>query len=247
MFRKKHKAIRVELVNPILAVHADKSTDAEARPEQSSSSSPDFALKLLGFAAVVLHGALAVYGYSLLVGYYDQFGISPSELELGLPTLLLYGYVYLFSSTMSAANSVPLLGPGALAFAFIGIAAWFVWQVKRNASTEEKLGLSALFGFVLFMAFFAPILGVKKGLRLGLDDYAKQSGIKTDKDLLIEHTIETDKGMEIKGYIIVATRQHTFMLEGSTVFKIDNSKNRVMRTTALTLMKDVQVDKKVSD
>jgi hypothetical protein len=92
-----------------------------------------------------------------------------------------------------------------------------------------------------------PILGVMKGWSLGLEDYAKHSGIKTDENLVIEHTIDTDKSKEIKGFIIVATRQHTFVLEGSTVFKIDNSKNRVMRTTALNLMKDVQVDKKVSD
>lgn len=245
MFRKKHKTIRVELVKPMFAVHADKSTAAAAKPEQSSS--PDFALKLLGFAAVMLHGALAVYGYSLLVGYYDQFGISTSELEISLPTLLLHGYIYLFSSTMSAANSVPLVGPGLLVFAFIGIAAWFVWQVRRGAGIEAKLGLAALSGFVLFMASFMPILGVMKGWSLGLEDYTKHSGIKTDEHLVIEHTIDTDKSKEIKGFIIVATRQHTFVLEGSTVFKIDNSKNRVMRTTALKLMKDVQVDKKVSD
>jgi|SRR3990167_2630226 len=71
MFRKKHKTIRVELVNPMFAVHADKSTAAAAKPEQSSS--PDFALKLLGFAAVMLHEQQGTnHGFSLLLDHSSE-------------------------------------------------------------------------------------------------------------------------------------------------------------------------------
>lgn len=225
---RKEKHTKVELTNPTIRLET-----SQAQLQEVANGDPSPAIKLLTFAAVILHGTLAIYGYSVLLGYYDQFGINTSELNLGLPTLLLYGYIYIFSDAISAANSIPIVGPGFLALIFIGFAAWFVWYANRNASTDAKIGLSAIFGFLLFLAFFVPIWGVVKGQELANSDFEKNSGIKTKEHLNREHTIISDQGEKLTGFIVIATQQHTFLLQNSTVYKIDSNNNRVIRTTEL--------------
>lgn len=225
---RKERLTKVELTNPTIRLETNKASFDEV-----ANADPSLAIKLLTFAAVILHGTLAIYGYSVLLGYYDQFGINTSELDLGLPTLLLYGYIYIFSDAMSAANSIPIVGPGFLAFIFIGLAAWFVWNVNRTASTDAKIGLSALFGFILFLAFFVPIWGVTKGQEIANSDLEKNSGIKTKKNLTREHTIISNEGEKLTGFIIIATQQHTFLLRNNIVYKIDSNNNRIIRTTKL--------------
>ncbi|MFC6692001.1 hypothetical protein ACFQD2_14620 [Pseudomonas lini] len=124
MFWKKDKSIRVELVTPITLVAQnplvsppDKTSPEKTSELKRSETNIDLAFKLINYAGLGLQAALVVYGYSLLVGYYNGFGIDTNEIALSTPSLLLYGYINLFSGALAAANYVPIIGPGILAFA----------------------------------------------------------------------------------------------------------------------------------
>lgn len=240
MFWKKDKSIRVELVTPItlVAVPPPVATQNTAVSEQGLGlkkleTNVDLAFKLINYAGVGLQAALVVYGYSLLVGYYNGFGIDTNEIALSTPSLLLYGYISLFSGALEAANYVPIIGPGILAFCFIAVAAAFVVAVVKNAKPDAIIGLACWVGFLLFMAFFAPAFGVQQGVKMSKADAKGFTERELTKGLDKQHSLTTDKGAKLTGTLILADGKSTFLLVEKTVYKVDSGSGRVLRETLL--------------
>ncbi|MFD2882714.1 hypothetical protein ACFS4T_04915 [Pseudomonas lini] len=243
MFWKKDKSIRVELVTPITLV-AQKSSRIAAGQKlpprktselKRSETNIDLAFKLINYAGLGLQAALVVYGYSLLVGYYNGFGIDTNEIALSTPSLLLYGYINLFSGALAAANYVPIIGPGILAFCFIAVAAAFVVLVVKNARVDTVIGLACWIGFLIFMAFFCPSDGCPTGhKKMSKADVKGFTPQELSKGLDKQHSLTTDKGTKLIGTLILADGKSTFLLVDRTVYKVDSARGRVLRETLLS-------------
>jgi hypothetical protein len=206
------------------------------QPAQSAKdpkTNIDLALKLVASATVVSQAALVVYGYSHLVGYYEQFGIDTNELALGTPTLLLNGYINILTQALSIATTLPLIGPGLVAMAFVIAAAIFVWLVTKGIKLQVIIGLSAWIGILLFAGFFAPAAGVARGVKSGQSDFTKFTHQATPHGLDSIQTIITDKDVNLTGHLILADSKSTFLLVDKTVFKIDSDSGRVIRKADL--------------
>ena len=127
----------INITMPPVKVIADAPEPADP---QDAKTNTDLAFKLLIYGALFLQAALIVTGYSVLVAYYEQFGIDTNELTLGTPTLLLYGYVNIFSDALTAASRLPIIGPALLALVFVGVAAIFIGLItKRLKGTGRKI------------------------------------------------------------------------------------------------------------
>lgn len=239
MFWKKDKSIRVELVPPITLVTAPPvATQSPAVSEQVSNvkkleTNADLAFKLINYAALGLQAALMVYGYSLLIGYYNSFGIDTNEIALSTPSLLLYGYISLFSGALKAANYVPIIGSGILAFCFILVAGIFIGAVVKNARRDTKFVLACWVGFLLFIAFFAPAIGVQQGIKMGEADTKGFTQQELIKGLDKQHTLTTNKETMLTGTLILADGKSTFLLVDKTVYKVESSSGRVLREIML--------------
>lgn len=232
----REKTVRVELVNPQIRLQAENTPPPVPSPaavDAGLRTDTDFAFKLIGSGAIVLQSALLIHGYSVLAGQYDAFGIAINELEIGLPSLMFNGYVFLLTDLYKTANRVPLFGPGALLLVFILLAAAFVWPIMRAAKRDRKVGTSVLLGFALFFVFSLPMLGVLKGSSLAQALLQQATGIKSSSLPRVEHLITTDQGEQKRGTIIVASEKYTFLLIGTEVLKIDNDGNKVVRVTRL--------------
>ncbi len=246
MFWKKDKSIRVELVTPITLVAQNPlvtppaKTTPERTPElKGSETNIDLAFKLINYAGLGLQAALVVYGYSLLVGYYNGFGIDTNEIALSTPSLLLYGYISLFSGALAAASYVPIIGPGILAFCFIAVAAAFVSLVVKNTRVDTVIGLACWIGFLIFMAFFAPAMGVQQGIKMSKAEVKGFTPQELSKGLDKQHSLTTDKGAKLTGTLILADGKSTFLLIERTVYKVDSGSGRVLRETLLSTKPDL--------
>jgi len=241
VFWKKDKSIRVELVTPItlvaqnpLVYPPDKTAPKQTPELKKSEANTDLAFKLINYAGIGLQAALVVYGYSLLVGYYNGFGIDTNEIGLSTPNLLLYGYISLFSGALTAANYVPIIGPGILALCFVAVAAAFVALVVKNAKVDTVIGLACWIGFLIFMAFFAPAMGVQQGVKMSKADMKGFTPQELSRGLDKQHSLITDKGTKLTGTLILADGKSTFLLSERTVYKVDSGSGRVLRETLLS-------------
>lgn len=235
MFWKRDKKIQVEILNPI----SISSTSSSPQKDDTKPSpierevDRDFAIKLLTYFAIVLQAGLLAYGYLELSAYYEQFGIGTTELELGTPTILVYGYSYAFSSIMGLVDLVPFIGAVIPGLIFISVALTFVYLLMSKISRKgEILEKGTWGGMLLMLVFIAPVLGVHHGVERARENIKEDSGIDVSKGISRIHTMITDKG-EITGQLVVADTKSSFLLVKDTLYKVDNKTNRVMRKTVL--------------
>ncbi|OSR27919.1 hypothetical protein B7R56_13155 [Pseudomonas savastanoi pv. retacarpa] len=237
MFWNRDKTINVKLMAPVALEVSQSPNQPPPAPStatsQDSKTNTDLALKLVTLGAVASQTALVIYGYSHMVGYYEQFGINTNELALSTPTLLLQGYINILTGTLRASNSFPIIGPGLMALAFVLLAAVFVTVITKRLKAEVIIGLSTWIGISMFVAFFAPAIGVNKGIDEGQKDFTKFTNLKTPHGLESLQTIVTDKQVRLTGHLILADSKSTFLLVDQTVFKIDDKSGRVVRQADL--------------
>ncbi|MCQ3024731.1 hypothetical protein NLO74_01705 [Pseudomonas tremae] len=247
MFWNRNNNLKVELLTPIAftvppALPSPGAPDQEANKEVKTNT--ELAFKLISYGAIASQAALLIYGYAILMAYYEQFGIDTNELSLGTPTLLLHGYVYLFTGTLDAANRWPTVGPFLLTLVFVGVAALFVSSITKRLATGIVIVLSSWIGLFLFMLFFAPALGVQKGVKQGLADFQKYTQVDASLGLENLHTVITDKNERLTGHLILADGKSTYLLAGMKVIKLDGSSGRIIRETELSLKKPSAESKK---
>lgn len=235
VFWKRDNTVKVELVTPLRIENQCAPQRPEAAdPSKDTKTNTDLAFKLVATGGLSTQAGLVVYGYSVLVGYYEKFGIDINEIALGTPTLLLYGYINILSGAFTAANSVPLVGPGLVALIFVAAAAIFVSLITKRLKAPVVIGLSTWIGVTMFIAFMAPAIGVQRGVKNGLDDFKKYTNLEASQGLEDAVTVITDKGTRLTGHLILVDGKSTFLLVDKTVFKIDGGSGRVIRETELS-------------
>ena len=234
MFWNREKKLKVELTTPIsISIPPSHPVREVPADPQEVKTNTDLALRLVVYGAVFLQSALVVTGYSVLLAYYEQFGIDTNELTLSTPTLLLYGYVNIFTGALNAASRIPVFGPALLASLFIGVAAIFIGLITKRLKVQVIIGLSTWIGFSMLLVFLAPAAGVKKGVNMGLEKFSEYSGEPVPKALETIHSVTTTEGQKLTGHLILADTKNTFLLVDGTVFKIDGTTGRIIRETRL--------------
>jgi len=239
MFWSRTRRIELEIVNSKLHVSREPCASPDDAPSSENNSSPvtiDTVLRLLSFIAIFGQAGLAVYGYSVLSGYYEGLGIYLSELDIGLPTQLLYGYVFGFVEPMSEAANIPypFLGPALIAILFVGSTAALVWALCKKMTTDAKLGLSSILGCLSLLILLVPVFGIGKGLELAKTTYNEESDSNISTDLKVTHIIKTSDGTELTGRLIIATKNTSYILQTDTIYKINNSDNKIVRIIELS-------------
>jgi hypothetical protein len=236
VFWNREKKIQVELTAPITITQANCTA-----PQTPTSLMPvtkavdkDFALKLLIGIALFLQTALFVDGYLELAAYFEQFGISTSELELTNPTILAAGYIHWFTMVMGWVDDMPIVGPFLQWFPFGTVALAYVYMLANHESKGQSLVVKGLMGsFALFVIFILPTIGVRHGVDRGKHDVREAAGIEVVNGISKVHTIVTKEGESVTGYLVTADTKSAFLLANQTVYKIDNRTNRVMRKILL--------------
>ncbi|PNA02692.1 MULTISPECIES: hypothetical protein [unclassified Pseudomonas] len=236
MFWNREKKIQVELTAPITITQAnctDPQTPTSLAPV-TKAIDKDFALKLLIGMALFLQAALFVDGYLELAAYFEQFGISTSELELTNPTILAAGYIHWFTMVMGWVDDMPIVGPFLQWFPFGTVALAYVYMLAHHESNGQSLVVKGLMGsFALFVIFILPTIGVRHGVDRGRHDIREAAGIEVVNGISQVHTIVTKEGESVTGYLVTADTKSAFLLANQTVYKIDNRTNRVTRKILL--------------
>lgn len=236
MFWNRDKKIRVELTAPITITQAnckDLQTLSSLTPVIKTIDK-DFALKLLIGIALFLQTALFVDGYLELAAYFEQFGISTSELELTNPAILAAGYIHWFTMVMSWVDDMPIVGPFLQWFPFGTVALAYVYTLANHEAKGQSFFVKGLMGsLALFVIFILPTIGIRHGVDRGRHDVHEAAGIEAVNGLSQVHTVVTKEGETITGYLVAADTKSAFLLANQTVYKIDNRTNRVMRKVLL--------------
>lgn len=236
MFWRRDKPLKVELLTPI---HLTASSSAvypetgDVHAANDAKTNTDLAFKLIAFGAFASQAALVIYGYSLLIGRFREFGIDPNELSLSTPALLLHGYTHSFSGVLDVAEKVPVVGAALLPITFAVIAAIYIKVITTRLKTNVVGGLAPWIGIFMFIAFLAPAASVRQGMSTGLADFKKYTQQEAAGELDAVDVVVTDKGERLVGHLILADSKSTFILVGKTLFKLDGTTGRVIRETEL--------------
>lgn len=241
MFWNRDKTVKVKLVTPVTfdvqQPPSQPSTAQDTAVSQGSTTNTDLALKLLALGGIALPPALVAYGYSRMVGYYEQFGIDINEITLNTPTLLLWGYVNILDSVLGAATSYPIIVPSLAALLFVILAAAFMKVINNRLKTNVIVGAATWIGMSMFLAFVIPAISLNSGADAGRRDFKKFTSVDASYGLDSVQTVITEKGLSLTGHLILADSNSTFLLVDQTVFKIDDKSGRIIRQAALQTRK----------
>lgn len=243
MFKGRGNTVRVKLVDPI-AISAPEVIPGE--PDQLPID-VGLAIKLATLIFIFTQGALLIYGYSVLVGNYDYYGIDINELDIGKPTLLLYGYIHALSTIFEVGKGIPNAGAITLLMLCLIVSAIFVLALTSKAKAGTRA--SVLFSIFIPLVFIVitPAKGIKLGSDIGQTDLKKFIGSDQGWEYKAEQMITTSDKQKLVGKLVLADSRFTFLLTQKTrkncspvltIYKLNNSDNKVMRQTVLTPMID---------
>ncbi len=243
MLKRRGNTVRVKLADPIF-LPAPDATPME--PEQPPID-VGLAIKLATLIFIVTQGALLIYGYSVLVGNYDYYGIDINELDIGKPTLLLYGYIHALSTIFELSKGIPNAGGTALLMLCLIVSAIFVFALTNKAKAGTRA--SVLFSIFIPLVFIVitPAKGIKLGSDIGQADLKKFIGNEEGGEYKAEQIIITSNKQKLVGKLILADSRFTFLATQKTrkncpptltIYKLSNSDNKIMRQTVLTPVLD---------
>lgn len=240
MFGFKKKPLQVEvLTHPIsVPVTIQVQPLTPQPPTEEETVNIGLALKLMTALFIFTQGALAVYGYAVLVGNYDYFGIDINELNISKATLLLYGYIYTLNTIFELGNTVPTGGAATLVMLCLLIATAVMVAVARRNSTEARAATLLTLFLSLIVICIAPAIGIQQGTKAGRSTLKDLFNGEPLEEYTTDDTI-ISAGQKYMGTIILADTQNSFLLvrnklkKTATVYKIRNSDNSIIRTSTL--------------
>ena len=205
----------------------NQNTDNVDQSARATEASLWRTLASLGKLAAVLHGALLGAGYMYLAGYLSNLGIEISELELGLPTLLFYGYFFTLSAMVDSGILTVMLII-ILSGAFLTPIIFFLLRkanIKTPWATRAYKAYAAV--TVLFLALALPAVPNLKGEAAAKSQEVKEMGMLSNFEKI--QITNTDKG-EILGSQVIADRHYTFLRSGYFIYKISNDTGKIVRS-----------------
>lgn len=249
MFKYNNKTVQVKLLNPI-TVSSPTSTHPQIAPAEYNQLPIDvgLAVKLATLIFIVTQASLLVYGYSVLVGYYDYYGIDINELDIGKPTLLLYGYMYALSTIFELSKGLPRAGAVTLVMLCLIVSVFFMIAVTDKAKVGTRVGVLFSIFIPLIFIVITPAKGITLGLDIGKTELQKFTGGHHGGKFEIEQIIISSDKQKLVGKLILSDSRFTFLLTQSmkngcapvlTIYKLNNLNNKIMRQTVLTPFKDL--------
>ena len=164
-----------------------------------------------------------------MAGYLARLGISISELELSLPSLLFYGY----SFTLEALTSGPriwLMGATmVLMLAVMLLAHPVLARVYPDQTSTNRLGYNTAGSAVITLALLLlPAFVFNKGVAKA--DRADLSKMElSEPSAAIQSHQATSPDGSVSGVLIIADQRYTYLRSGNVVYKIANDSQKVVR------------------
>lgn len=234
--KNENKVLLVKITNDTLPVGSSV-IETGAKPAQPEPRlNFEFSLKLAAIIVGLLNGLLAIMGYVDFTGRLDSFGISPNEIELGLPSLLFQGYR---SGVLSAYQYAADNFGGMLAVLVIPAAIFYLLlsRLLKHRRWEETGLICLALALALLVVAIAPHEGLRRGQESAYSAFKKQnevSGRYRITGLSTETTIVTKEGPTIVGETIFASTLYTYILQGPKLFKIANRDNHIVSVSEIS-------------
>lgn len=185
--------------------------------------------------ALLINGLLAGTGYLFIAGFLAKVGIDVAELEISLPSLLLYGYIFTLDTTVQSA------GPAlfTVTFVLIGLFVWLFHTALNGAYPKQndsfRIILSLFLGTVsAVLLLLGPAWIFNSGGANAMrSELIKMHISSTDAQLTRTHLINTPEG-PIQGSLVIADQRYTYLRSGNVVYKIANDSQTVVRAITFT-------------
>lgn len=234
--KNENKVLLVKITNDALPFGSPV-METSAKPAQPEPKiNFEFSLKLAAVIVGLLNGVLAIMGYVDLTGRLDSFGISPNEIDLGLPSLLFQGY----RSGVLAAYQYAVDHFGGMLAVLIVPAVVFYLVLSRLLEShrwEKNFVTCLMLALGLMVVSIAPHGGLRQGQESAYSAFKKQNevdGRYRITGLSTETTMVTKEGPTITGETIFASTLYTYVLQGPKLYKIANRDNHIVSVSNIS-------------
>ncbi|AQZ96545.1 hypothetical protein ACFSB1_10660 [Halopseudomonas phragmitis] len=219
-----------------------KRWDIPKRPaKQPEATEPPASPKngeLLGTITKVViatNGLLAGAGYLFLAGYLGKVGIEISELEIGLPSLLLNGYIFAIEAFLHGSKNILWLK---LIVLFLIVALCIYWVITHNFPNKISKELGAVLTIasaptVALVFLLAPIWILSIGEGSAFNKEITEMGLSSQKSANKTQVISTPDG-HLSGQLVIADQRYTYLRSGNVIYKIANDSQKVVRAITFT-------------
>ena len=211
----------------------EHATDQIPTSASSERTSPRYDYISLTRVALVMNGLFAAAGYLFLSGHLRKLGIDIGELEIGLPVLLFYGYLFLINFLTESGFLTILAASFVLgsAFTFVLILETFVRALGVKKLSEirfrKQIDTGSTIAIVTIVLLLMPAFVIQQGEKFAVNN--EIAGMQLPSALSDEiHVIATSEG-PIRGRLIIADRSFVYVLVGTSIYKINNNTQQVAR------------------
>lgn len=234
--KKENKVVLIKITNDTLPFVTPEVVKNSVPTKPEVKNNLEFSLKVAAVVVALFNGLLAIMGYVDFTGRLDTLGISPNEIDLGLPALLLQGYR---SGVLSAYTYATDDFGGFLAVMLIPAIVFYlpVSRLLKDRRWEETVILCLILALVLMIISIAPNGGLLRGQESAYLAFEKQNDIDgrySIRRLDTEKTFVTKEGPTIVGDTIFASSLYTYVLQGPKLYKIANRDNHIVSETKIT-------------
>lgn len=180
-----------------------------------------------------MNGLFAAAGYLFLSGHLRKLGIDIGELEIGLPVLLFYGYLFLIN-ILAESGILTILAVGFV----LGTAATVVLMletvvralgVKRLSEIpfRKQIDTGSTIAIITIVLLLMPAFVIQQGEKFAVSN--EIAGMHLPSPLSDEtHVIATSEG-SIRGSLIIADRSFAYILVDTKIYKINNNTQQIAR------------------
>lgn len=185
--------------------------------------------------ALIINGLLAGTGYLFIAGFLAKVGIDVAELEISLPSLLLYGYIFTMDATAQSARPVLFT----VTFVLTALFVWFFHTSLKGAYPKQnertRTVTSICFGAVsaVILLLCPAWIFTSGGANAIRSELAKMDISATLSQVTLTHSINTPDG-PIQGSLVIADQRYTYLRSGNVVYKIANDSQTVVRAITFT-------------
>lgn len=230
------RVLLVRIINDRLAL--ESSDLAQPAPPAKSEPAPknyELSLKLAAIVVALVNGMLAVMGYVDFTGRLESFGISPTEIDLGLPALFFQGWrsgvlnAYQYATDSFGGMAAVLVVPACLFFPIVS-------RSFKGRRWEDRFVVCLILALLLMIVAIAPNAGLRRGQESAYSAFRQQNPVDGNYDirgLETEKTYVTKEGPTISGITIFPSSLYSYVLEGSNLYKIQNRDNHIVSITKI--------------
>lgn len=184
---------------------------------------------------IATNGLLAGAGYLFLAGYLSKVGIEISELEVGLPSLLLSGYIFAIETLLLGDKDILWLK---LLVLFLIVALCLYWVITHKFPNKISKELGAVLTVasaptVALVLLLVPAWILSIGEDSAFNREITEMGLSSQKSANKTQVISTPDG-HLSGELVIADQRYTYLRSGNVIYKIANDSQKVVRAITFT-------------